>query len=401
MNYNEIYTASLSLKEKLVRHRRTIHSFAETGFGTSKTAEYIKNVLTSLDIETHNVCENGVIGFVKANESDKAFLVRSDIDALPVKEDTGLSFASRNGCMHACGHDMHAAMLLGCAELLCKYKNQFFGKAALLFQPAEETLEGAYKVIQNGFDCKEYDGAMTLHVISPSDKETGNVVLPKGGADAPSADFFKVTIKGKGCHGSSPWLGTDPIYCACNVIASLDILKAREVSAYLPFTLTVASINSGTGFNVMPEKAEFCGSFRTFDEKVREYVKNRIQQICNSICEAYKCEYSVEYKSGCPSLYIDKELVQRFEKVLKNTIGESKVTVSDADNTTELKGSEDFAYFSREIKSFTAAIPAGYKKDEKYSSQMHSPKVMFDEDALAVGCSVFTACTLDFLKDGQ
>ena len=279
MNYREIYNSSLEIKENLIKHRRIIHSFAETGFDTSKTAEYIKSVLEKLCVPTKQVCKNGLCGIIDGNKPGKTFLVRCDIDALPVREMTGLEFASKNGCMHACGHDMHAAMLLGCAELLCKYRESFSGTAVLLFQPAEELLIGAKSVIDNGFDLSEFDGAMTLHVISPSDKKTGAVVLPKGGAEAPSADFFKINVNGKGCHGSSPWLGIDPISCACSIVSCLEMIKAREVSAYFPFTLTVASINSGTGFNVIPENAQIKGSLRCYDEKTRKFVKSRMKEI--------------------------------------------------------------------------------------------------------------------------
>ena len=399
MNYSDIFAQSNAIKQRIVSHRRKIHSFAETGFETAKTSLYIKSVLEELGVETKDVCKNGVCAFVHGKKDGKAFLVRSDIDALPVIEATGLDFASDNGCMHACGHDMHAAMLLGCAELLCKMKDEFSGTVALLFQPAEELLAGAKSIIDNGFDLTCFDGAMTLHVISPSDKKTGTVVLPKGGTDAPSADFFTVKIMGKGCHGSSPWLGTDPVSCACNIVTTLDTIRAREVSAYFPFTLTVASINAGSGYNVIPESAELCGSLRCYDENVRTFVKKRINEICAGICSAYGCKESITFESGCPSFVVDKELTDRFQNVLCETLGQENVFRAPEEQSYSLKGSEDFSYFSQVLPSFTAAIPAGFMENKTYSSQMHSPTVMFDEDALPVGCSVFTACTLDFLKN--
>lgn len=398
MNYREIYNSSLEIKENLIKHRRIIHSFAETGFDTSKTAEYIKSVLEKLCVPTKQVCKNGLCGIIDGNKPGKTFLVRCDIDALPVREITGLEFASKNGCMHACGHDMHAAMLLGCAELLCMYRESFSGTAVLLFQPAEELLIGAKSVIDNGFDLSEFDGAMTLHVISPSDKKTGAVVLPKGGAEAPSADFFKINVNGKGCHGSSPWLGIDPISCACSLVSCLDMIKAREVSAYFPFTLTVASINSGTGFNVIPENAQIKGSLRCYDEKTRKFVKSRMKEICQSTGLSFRCDVELEFESGCPVLNLDKKLIDSFENVLINALGQENVYRNANEDDISLKGSEDFAYFTSEIPSFTAAIPAGYREDKTYSSQMHSPNVMFDEDALPVGCGVYTCCTLEFLK---
>ena len=150
MNYSDIFAQSNAIKQRIVSHRRKIHSFAETGFETAKTSLYIKSVLEELGVETKDVCKNGVCAFVHGKKGGKAFLVRCDIDALPVREATGLDFASDNGCMHACGHDMHAAMLLGCAELLCKMKDEFSGTVALLFQPAEELLAGAKSIIDNG-----------------------------------------------------------------------------------------------------------------------------------------------------------------------------------------------------------------------------------------------------------
>lgn len=399
MDYSNIFAQSKAIKQRLVCHRRKIHSFAETGFETAKTSQYVKSVLEELGIETVDVCKNGVCGFIDGKGEGKSFLVRSDIDALPVKEETGLDFASSEGCMHACGHDLHAAMLLGCAELLCKFKDSFKGRAALVFQPAEELLAGAKSIIDNGFDLSGFDGAMTLHVISPSDKRTGTVVLPKGGADAPSADFFTIKIKGKGCHGSSPWLGKDPISCACNIVSSLDMIRSREVSAYFPFTLTVASINAGSGFNVIPQEAQLKGSLRCFDENVRSFVKQRIEEICKGISDSYGCEQSVGFESGCPVFMVNKDMTDRFETVLSETFGKDNVYRAPEEQSYSLKGSEDFSYFSQMLPSFTAAIPAGFCEDKEYTHQMHSQKVMFDEDALPVGCSVFTACTLDFLKN--
>lgn len=399
MNYSEIYPLAQQLSQRMIHHRRTLHSLAETGFDTVKSADYIQNTLNQLGIKAERVCENGVFAHIGDNGA-KSILLRCDIDALPVKEETGLDFSSENGCMHACGHDMHAAMLLGCAELLCKLKASLKGKATLLFQPAEELLQGANAVIKSGkLNLSEYGAAITLHVISPCNRQTGTVILPNGGIDAPSADFFKLTVEGAGCHGSSPWLGIDPISCICSMISGFDTIKAREVSTYKPFTLYTSSINAGKGFNVMPKKAEAMGSLRCFDENVRSFVKARMDEISRHIAKAYRCKAALDFSSGCPGFLIDKGLCDRFEKVLGDIFGKDRIfRESESSSTDTVKGSEDFSYFSSIIPCFTAAIPAGFEKDKAYTYQMHSPKVMFDENSLTVGCSVFSACALDFLQ---
>lgn len=395
---NEIYGFAKSINQTLVNHRRTVHAYAETGFETVKTADYICKTLRSLGLKPNRICKNGIYADIGGESEGKSVLLRCDIDALPIPEKTSLPFKAENGSMHACGHDMHTAMLLGCAEILQKNISAIHGKATLLFQPAEEILMGADAVIKSELTIDKYDAAVTLHVISPSDKTTGNVIVPKGGVDAPSADFFTVTVKGSGCHGSSPWLGKNPISCACSIVTTLDGIKAREVNSDFPFNLVITSISSGDGFNVIPDIAKISGSSRCYDEETRSFVKKRIEEISDACCKAHRCDFEISYKSGCPSLIINKELTDFFEETLKKTLGEAHVFRICEETKNAIKGSEDFAYFSRKLPCFTVAIPAGFNGDEKYKFQMHSSGVLFDEDALPVGAAVYASCAIDFLN---
>ena len=393
MDYSTVLPLCNQLKQKMVQHRRTIHSFAETGFDTFNTTEYIIKQLSSLGIDSYTVCNNAVCADIIGKQGTKAVLLRCDIDALPIKEETNLEFSATNGNMHACGHDFHAAMLLGCAEVLIRLKNEFYGKVTILFQPAEETLSGAKAVLDSGFDIESYDGAVTVHVIAPCKSTIGSIILPEAGINAPSADFFCIEVNGKACHGSSPWLGKNPITPITEIICALNTLASQESDKSKEITITVTSVNSGNSNNVIPEKAQIMGSMRTFDEADRESAKKRVIEISEGISKIFNCLGKVTFTSGCPCLKADKNLTTIMRTVFEKVFGNDNVLSPIESNS--LKGSEDFAYFSQRIPSISVAIPAG----TECNHNMHSSKVIFNEEALHVGCAVYASFALEILKD--
>ena len=382
------------LQEKLIYHRRFLHQNAETGFDTQKTSKYIYDTLCSLGVECRFLGENAVVGDIKGKKGGKTVLLRADIDALPIKEETDLSYSSKNGNMHACGHDMHAAMLLGSAELLQSLKDNFCGNVRLLFQPAEEILSGAEMAIKNGV-LDGADFAMTLHVMTASDVPTGCVLLSYDSPAAPSADFFEMKIFGKGCHGSSPSIGIDPITCACRIVTDLQHIRAYEVGIHDKAVLSFGQISGGNNANALPDEVILKGTLRCFDENVRKFYKKRFEEISSGIAKAFRCQSQITYTSCAPCLINDKAILDATAKNMRELLGKENV-IKIKDTKSKIQGSEDFAYISQKIPSVSLAVAAGSKNDG-YTLPLHNPKVTFDERALGIGCKVFTYNALKLL----
>ncbi|MBQ6898675.1 MAG: amidohydrolase [Clostridia bacterium] len=382
----EILEINNAVFDRTRHHRRFLHENAETGFDTEKTSKYIYDTLCSFGVECSYFGKNAVVGNIYGGNSGKTILLRADIDALPIKEETNLPYSCKSGNMHACGHDMHAAMLLGAAELLQSAKNKIFGNIRLLFQPAEEILSGAKAAIENNV-LNDVDMAMTLHVMTASNFPTGSVLLSYDTPSAPSADFFEIKISGKGCHGSSPSIGIDPISCACRIVNDLQHIKAYELGIHDKAVLTFGQISGGTGANAIPDNVFLKGTLRCFDEQVRKFYKRRFEEISTGIAEVFRCKSEINYTSCCPCLVNDRKILDKTSKYMADLLGEENV-ITIKDTKSKIQGSEDFAYISQAVPSVSVAISAGSIKDG-YTLPLHNPKVTFDEGALEVGCKVF------------
>ncbi len=395
---DKVLSIAESISDKIVSHRRKIHSFAEVGFETSKTSKYIFDTLTELGLECSFIGKNGVIANIKGKSGGKTIMLRADIDALPIEEKSGVPFSNKEGHMHACGHDMHTAMLLGAAEILVNMKDDISCSIKLLFQPAEEIISGAKSMIEEGvLENPKVDAAMTLHVLTSDIIEVGSVIMTKANPSAPSADFFEITIKGEGCHGSSPHTGIDPIPAACRIVTALDEIKTRELGIHEKLTLTIGSIICGDSANVIPEKAVIRGTMRGFySEKVRGYIKSRMNDIINGISEAFRCGRSLEFTSGCPALLLDETLMARMGGNLRELLGENKVLEVTPSNDT-VQGSEDFAYFSVKVPSVTLGISAGCGSSTGECIQLHNERLILDERCLSTGSAIFAYNALKLL----
>ncbi len=386
------------LESEIKENRRWLHSNAETGFYLNKTVAFVKEKLTDMDLEPVLCGKNGITATVGSGNG-KTFLLRADMDALPIQEESGVDYCCKNGNMHACGHDMHTAMLLGAAKILKKYQKKINGTIKLVFQPAEEILSGARDMIENGvLEAPRVDCAMMLHVMAGVPFPRSTVIVSSGGVGAPAADYFTVTVQGKGGHGSAPQAGVDALSVAAYIIVALNEISARELGASQKAVLTIGTLKSGTAGNVIADTAVMEGTLRTFNEEVREKVKKRLCEIAEGTALSFRAKAQVSFGSCCPSLLNNGELSASVEAFTKELLGEKNVLNSDSMGENYSGGSEDFAYISREVPSLMLALAAG-EPEEGYAYPLHHPKVKFDESVLSTGAAVLAYNAMKWLEN--
>ncbi len=390
MNYR-ILNEAKDIENEIIEYRHYLHQNAEVGFELQNTVEYVKNKLTEFGCEVKPCGKNGLVTVI-GDKNNVTVLLRADMDALPIKEETELGFSCETGNMHACGHDMHTAMLLGAAKLLKKHENELQSGVKLMFQPAEETLSGAKNMLENGLlEGDTVKGAMMLHVMAGLPLKTGTVIVSSGGVGAPAADYFTINIQGKGCHGSTPQQGVDALNIASHIVIALQEISARELGLSDEALLTIGCLKAGTTGNVIADTAVLEGTMRTYDDTVRDYIKKRISEICNGVALTFRGKADVTFGAGCPTLLNDEKLSQVIENNTIKLLGEGQVfnTNSFGTRTNKSGGSEDFSYISHQVPSVMVALASG-NSEEGYIYPQHHPKVKFDEAVLPIGCAVFT-----------
>lgn len=400
--YESILENAKKLQSELVGCRRFLHEHAEVGFELENTTAFVGSRLEEMGYTPQPCGRSGLVATVGKAGKRKAFLLRADMDGLPIPERSGEPFACKNGNMHACGHDMHTAMLLGAAKLLKTYETELNGVVKLLFQPAEEILQGAQDTIAAGvLQNPEVGAAMALHVMTDVPFPVGTAVVPPSGVGAPAADYFKIEVTGKGCHGSTPQNGVDAISVAAHILLALQEIPAREISVNAPAVLTVGKLQGGTAGNVIADTAVLEGTLRAFDEQTREEVKARLKTLSAGIAKAYRAKAKVLFEGGCPTLLNDENVSAFVERNARELLGGGNVlTASELGGATNRNGgSEDFAYISRETPSVMLALAAG-NSGEGYGYPLHHPKVRFDERALCIGAALLAYNALRWF-DGE
>lgn len=389
-----------ALQPELQNHRRWLHAHAETGFDLHATKPYVKTALEEMGYSTQECGKAGLTATV-GKSGGKVLLLRADMDALPITEEADVAFASQNGKMHACGHDMHTAMLLGAAKLLKEHERELPGVVKLMFQPAEEIFEGGRDMIESGaLEDPRPDAAMMIHVTAGMPIPAGTVVVSSPGVSAPAADYFTIHVQGKGCHGSAPQNGIDPLTAAAHILIALQEIHARELAASDEAVLTFGSFHGGEVGNVIPDSVTMGGTIRTYDEQTRSFLKERMTEIAQGIASSFRATAEITFGSGCPTLINDKALSEAVAVYLKELLGPC-----GAFTTAELSGgkpsrgggSEDFAYVSQEVPSLMLALAAG-EPDKGYAFPQHHPKVKFDESVLSIGAAVFVYTAMKYLQ---
>ena len=406
MTSEKLLQEAEALRAQILAERRWLHENAETGFDLNKTHAFVKQELADMGYQPVDCGRAGIVALAGGNKPGKVFLLRADMDALPIQEESGVEFACKSGNMHACGHDLHTAMLLGAARLLKAHEAEIPGTVKLMFQPAEEIFEGSHDMIEAGLlENPKVDAALMIHVMAGMPFPAGTVIVSAPGVSAPAADYFEIKVRGKGCHGSMPNTGIDPLTAAAHILIGLQELQARELAMDDRAVLTIGTMNAGTAANVIPDSVTMGGSIRTFDEETRAMLKKRMAEIAGGIAQAFRAEADVAFGSGCPTLVNDRDLSACCETYVKELLGKGKAfsvaelnAMSGGGSSSKSAGSEDFAYVSQEVPSIMLALASG-QPEKGYGYPQHHPMVKFDESVLAGGSAVYAYTALRWLED--
>jgi len=383
------YTRAYEIKNEIIKHRRKLHQIAEVGMELPKTAAYVKEQLVNMGYEPVELINSGIVATV--GNGGKTFLLRADMDALPVKEESGLDFASVDGNCHACGHDAHTAVLLGAAKMLKEQEADLKGTVKLMFQPGEELLTGAGAMIEAGLlDNPKVDCAMALHIRSTD--QAGISYLY--GSRSASSNNFIIRIKGVAAHGAMPYNGVDPIVTGAHIVLGLQELISREISFAEGAVLTFGQFAAGNSCNSIPAHAELKGTMRSFSNKTREYLKKRIPEIVADVAKTYRAAAELEWLCDIPVLVNDNTFTDQIVGYLKS-FSEEKFTFYEGEPTT---GSEDFALIANKVPScmFSLAAPDP-NSDVKYA--LHNPRVIFDEDCFPMGSTALVESAVRWLEN--
>ena len=387
----DVLAAAREERETILAHRRTIHRCPEVGQDLPRTAAYIAGELKKLGYQPQAL-GGGLVTAITGKDTGRCVLLRADMDALAGREQSGLDFQSDNGAMHACGHDMHAAMLLGAAALLRKYQAQLNGTVKLVFQPDEEGFTGAKAMLKAGvLEAPRPQAAIALHVNSGT---PSGMVLCGRGTFMAGCTLFRVTVTGKGCHGAMPETGVDPINIAAHIYLALQELVSREVPAKSPAVVTVGRFQAGELPNVIPDRAVLEGTIRTFDRELSEQLMGRIRQVAESVAAAFRGSALVEELASAPPLYNDPDLMGRAADWAAELAGPDRVLRLDQGGM----GSEDFASYTYELPCAYLLLGAGTaQEDPRFGRPMHNPAVVFNEDVLPLGAALHTWLTMQEL----
>ncbi len=376
------------MKAELTGIRQHLHANPELSFEEAETARFVAEKLEAWGYEvTRNVGGHGVVARLSAGAGKKSIAIRADMDALPILEQTGRSYASKTpGKMHACGHDGHTTMLLGAAEYLARTR-RFNGTVNLIFQPAEEAgvISGAQAMIKDGlFERFPFDAIFGLHNHPGAPEGSW---LTRSGPLMAAADTVEITITGKGGHASRPHLTIDPIVVACNLVVSLQTVVARSIDPTQTAVVTVGSIHAGEASNVIPESARMALSVRSFDPKIRELLETRIRALTHSVADGYGASVDIDYIRGYPVVVNSEKETELARVVAEELVGADKVSTCSL-----IPGSEDFAYFLEHKPGSFLRLGNGVN-----SPVLHSAKYDFADESLTAGAAMWARLTERYL----
>ena len=391
MNY---YERALELKDETIANRRHIHKNAETGLDLPKTKAYVMEKLTEYGLEPKD-CGYGVTATL--GKGGKVLLLRADMDALPMPEESGEEFACPTGKeAHTCGHDFHAAMLLTAAKMLKEKEDTLEGTIKFMFQPAEETFEGSKNMIENGIlENPPVDAALAYHV-SPGKMPIGLFMYNDKDTMMYSVDGFKITIHGKGSHGAYPHVGVDPINIGVHIHLALQELIARESDPTHSCVLTIGQFAGGTAANIIPETAVLQGTIRTNKPEARELLVRRMKEVAEKTAAVYNGTVDIEMISEVPPLICNPKLTDEVVGYMQE-LGIPGLTPYPGISAS---ASEDFAVIAVKVPSTFMYLSAGYL-DERGQYPAHHPKAQFNEDVCPIGAACLAHCASQWLKNNK
>lgn len=379
-------------KDYVINMRREFHMHPELSWHEERTSQRVKEELKKMGISFISIAKTGVLATIQGKKEGKVIALRADMDALEISERNEVPYKSQNqGVMHACGHDSHTAMLLGAAKILNDMKNEFNGTVKLLFQPAEETTNGAKKMVEEGA-MDGVDEVFGLHVagILPSGK-----IAIGAGPRMSSADVFKIVVKGKGGHGSMPHLGIDAVVAGSAIVINLQSIASREISPMDIVVVSIGSFKSGTRFNIIADEAVLEGTTRTFNPEVRNALPDIMERIIKSTANCYRAEAELEYIWGTSAVINNEKSTEMAKKSIEKILSRDAIV-----DFPKITGAEDFAeYLTKAPGTFALLGIANKEKNIYYMN--HSAMFDIDEDTLEYGTALHAQYALDFLSQNN
>ena len=388
--------AATSELDAMIDLRRAIHREPELAQQNPNTLAKIKDALAGLPLEfREGPSTTGLIAILRGPANGRTVLLRGDMDALPLLEDTGLDFASETtGAMHACGHDTHVAMLVGAAKLLCAARDRLPGTVMFMFQPGEEGHHGARFMLEDGLIDPLPDAAFALHVMPNAPH---GIFAGRAGPLLASSDVLSIMVKGAGGHASMPHDSIDPIPVACSIVTAIQTMVTRRISVFDPAVVTIAKIAAGTTNNIIPETAEMLGTIRTLSPERRAMIARELKRLAPAIAEAHGCTAEVTIEEGFPVTICDSRAVSFGQSVVEEIFGEEAWLTMD----NPVMGAEDFSYVLEKVPGamfWLGASEAG--SDWRQCCGLHSNHMVLDESVMARGAALHAALAERFLNEG-
>jgi len=393
MQPKDLLEAARRLKPQLVKDRREIHQHPELAYQEVRTAALVARRLTELGIPHRTgVAETGVIAIIEGGRPGRTVILRGDMDALPILEETDVPFASENeGVMHACGHDSHTAMLLGAAQLLFERRAELGGTVKLMFQPAEEGGGGAKRMLDEGLlDSPSVDAAFMIHVHP--DLPMGKVGF-RSGQNMAGMSRFEIEVVGRGGHAARPHTTIDPVVISAHIVTALQTLVSREIDPTAMGLITLGSITSGTAANIIPDRALIKGTIRAHDNRIMELLRTRVAELSEGVASAMRAEAVVTYGMSYPPLATDDAMTELAAGAAREMLGAENVV-----ETPISMGSEDFAYVLEKVPG--SVIRLGVRREGWDTAlPVHTATFDLDEDALPIGAATMASVAMSYLGD--
>jgi len=389
----EIKTLTAEIEEQILQLRRSLHENPELSLQEYNTTKRIQELLANTAIELKE-CPGGtgVIGLLKGKGPGPTLGIRADIDALPITEATGLSFSSqKEGLMHACGHDIHTSVLIGAAIVLDRMRDSFNGTIKFIFQPAEETMQGAKMMIEEGvLQDPPLDHIICLHVWPFTD--AGKIGI-RHGAIMAATNRFEIEVIGTGGHAAHPHKSIDPIPVAAQIVSGLQQIVSRTLAPLETAVVTIGQIHGGTADNIIANKVIISGTVRTLKTEVSTIIKEAMEDIAGNTAKAFKASAKVTYFPGSPPVVNNDELVDLLSDTVKETLGEDKLHYLSEPSL----GGEDFSFYLQHVDGMLFRL--GTRNESEASQKgLHNPGIVFDEKSLSTGIVTIGTFALNYLN---